>query len=90
MSARPSLRTSTATKEEDVPVPAELARLAGIEPGVEIDVELTDEGLLVRPKAAAEAEDAEDVAAAQAAIAEAKASGESPVLLEEVKRRLGL
>lgn len=59
--------TSAATKDEDmaVAVPAELARLAGIEPGIEIDVELTDAGLLVRPKAVADAEDAEDLAAAE-------------------------
>jgi antitoxin component of MazEF toxin-antitoxin module len=81
--------TITTTKDGYVPVPTELARLAGIEPGVEIDIELTDQGLLVRPKAVADAEDAEDVAAAEAALREID-QGAEPVPWEQVKRRHGL
>jgi len=79
---------SAATKDEDmaVAVPAELARLAGIEPGIEIDVELTDAGLLVRPKAVADAEDAEDLAAAEAALAEHEAEGGKIVSGRDVPR----
>ncbi len=81
--------TINATKDGEVAVPAALARQAGIEPGEEIDIELTGDGLLVRRKAAADAEDAEDVAAAETALRELDEGAES-VPWEKIKRRHGL
>lgn len=82
--------TVTTTDEGHVPVPSDLRRAAGIEPGTELDIELTDSGLLVRPKSAADAEDAEDLAAAESALAELEASGGEPVAWDEIKQRHGL
>lgn len=80
----------TATRDGHVVVPADIARLAGILPGMEVDVELTDCGLLVRPNTVAEAADAQDVAAAEAALAEHEARGGEAVTLDELKLRHGL
>lgn len=81
--------TSTITSDGDVRLPAEVAEATGLEPGVEVDLEVTDSGVLVRPRNVAEQEEADDVEAAKAALRELDEGGQ-PVSWAEVKRESGL
>lgn len=83
------MSNSTITPEGDVRLPARVVAATGLRPGVEIDIEVTDSGVLVRPAEVAEREDAEDAEAANAALRELE-QGAASVPWRDVKRDSGL
>jgi bifunctional DNA-binding transcriptional regulator/antitoxin component of YhaV-PrlF toxin-antitoxin module len=83
------MSSSTITSDGDVRLPAEVAEATGLEPGVEVDIEVTDSGVLVRRRELAEQEDADDVEAAKAALRELEQGGQS-LSWTEIKRESGL
>lgn len=83
------MSTSTITPEGDVRLPVRVADATGLRPGVEIDIEVTDSGVLVRPAEVAEREDVEDAEAANAALGELE-QGAASVPWRDVKRDSGL
>lgn len=69
-------------------VPAEIVVAAGLAPGDVVVLETSDEEVLVRSRAVAEAEDEQDAAAVENALADPENAGK-PVPLSEVRDHLG-